>query len=475
MKKTSIFLLVGLAACGSDKSKPVAGEQPLDQNQVLDPNKGTLDPNQVANNPAPNPNPGMTPGQTGFDEVGAASFTLNPLDSAKTYTGETIVRSGRMVADGANWKFNWAGTSFTCRPQAASVTIGITVPDATVTSSQYLDVFIDGKLQPTPVQLAKATTSYKLALPDTAPHIVTWVLRTEANYGTGIMTFTGITAEGGNLLPTETLAAAPRQIEFIGDSITNGYGARSLSHSPVLGRDSACTVDGTYTGYKQDSTTESASLGFALLTSHKLSAKYSLVASSGRGAYRNRATTSDPGGTNTPTMSTMYPYTLHPYDSDITGANITGSIPAWDAAAATAAKWSPQVVVINLGTNDYSRHGIDAANGNNEAYPVDSSQFTAAYGALLTKVHGLYPSAKIIPMVGPMLSTTNKAMAQAAINAAITAVDSGNTYVTPLLDVGVQAVDSATDTGCEFHPLPSKHAEVAGKLADAITAAVPNW
>ena len=475
MKKTSIFLLVGLAACGSDKSSKPTIDQPLDPNQVVDPNKGTVDPNNVSPNPAPNPNGGMVPGQTGFDEVGAASFTLNPLDPTKTYTGETIVRSGRMVADGANWKFNWAGTSFTCRPQAASVTIGITVPDATVTSSQYLDVFIDGKLQPTPVQLAKATTSYKLALPDTAPHIVTWVLRTEANYGTGIMTFTGITAEGGNLLPTETLAAAPRQIEFIGDSITNGYGARSLSHSPVLGRDSGCTVDGLYTNYKQDSTTESASLGYALLTSHKLSAHYSLVASSGRGAYRNSGTTADPGGTNSPTMSTLYPYALHPYAADVNGANITGTIPAWDAAAISAAKWAPQVVVINLGTNDFSRHGVDPANANNEAYPVNSSQFTAAYGALLTKVHGLYPSAKIIPMVGPMLSTTNKTMALTAINAAITAVDSGNTYVTTVLDVGVQAVDSTTDTGCEYHPLPSKHAEVAGKLADAITAAVPNW
>jgi len=472
MKKTSIFLLVGLAACGSDKSSKPTIDQPLDPNAVTNPNTGVTDPNTTT--PPVTNNPNITPGTTGSDEVNAASFSLNPVDPAKTYTGPTTVLSGRMVADGANWKFNWAGTSFTCRPQAASVTIGINVPDSTVTSSQYLDVYIDGKLQATPVQLAKATPTYKLTLPDTAPHIVTWVLRTEANYGTGVMTYTGITTDG-TLLPTETPAAAPRQIEFIGDSITNGYGARSLYHSPVLGRDSACTVDGTYTAYKQDSTTESASLSYALLTSHKLSAQYALVASSGRGAYRNGATTADPAGTGTPTMSTLYPYTLHPYASDISGATVTGTIPAWDAAAATAAKWAPQVVVINLGTNDFSKHGTDATNPNNEAHPVNAGQFQAAYGALLTKVHGLYPSAKIIPMVGPMLSTTNKTAALAAVNAAITAVDSGNTYVTTVLDVGVQAVDSTTDTGCEYHPLPSKHADVAGQLEAKITAAVPNW
>lgn len=473
MKKTSLFLLVGLAACGSDKTsnKPANGSTPIDGNTSINPNTGVIDPNTGTVGSDPN-NMGTNPNASTFDEVGAASFTV---PTASGYTGDNIVRSGRMVADGANWKFNWAGSSFTCRAAATSVTIGVKVPDSTVTSSQYLDVFIDGKLQPTPVQLSAANTSYKLALPDTAAHDITWVLRTEANYGTGVLTFTGITAEGGNLSPTATPATAPRQVEFIGDSITNGYGARSLSHSPVLGRDNGCTVDGQYTPYKQDSSTESSDLGFATLASRKLNAQYALVASSGRGVYRNGATTADPPGTATPTMSTLYPYSLHPYSSDITGTNVTGSIPAWDAAAATAAKWNPQVVVVNLGTNDFSRHGTDATNPNLEAYPVNASSFTTAYSNLLTKVHALYPSAKIIPMVGPMLATTNKTAALNAINASIQATDPTHTYVTAVLDVGVQAVDTESDTSCEFHPLPSKHAEVAGKLADAITAAVPNW
>jgi len=105
-------------------------------------------------------------------------------------------------------------------------------------------------------------------------------------------------------------------IEFIGDSFTVGYGNTSPSRE--------CTTEEVFA-------TTNSQLSFGPLTAKEFNADYQVNASSGFGVVRNYNGTS-PGKS----LLKLYPYTLH------------------TPTAIYNAKWQPQVIVIGLGTNDFS-------------------------------------------------------------------------------------------------------------------------
>lgn len=107
-----------------------------------------------------------------------------------------------------------------------------------------------------------------------------------------------------------------RAIEFIGDSHTVGYGNSSGTRQ--------CTEDEVWT-------TTDTSRGIAPLTAQRYAADYRVHAISGRGIVRNY------NGFPADTLPQAYPYTL--FDK---------------AERATDKGWRPQVIVISLGTNDFS-------------------------------------------------------------------------------------------------------------------------
>lgn len=107
-----------------------------------------------------------------------------------------------------------------------------------------------------------------------------------------------------------------RQIEFIGDSYTVGYGNVSPSRE--------CTSEQLFE-------TTNSQLAFGPLTAKHFNADYQINASSGFGIVRNYNGTSPDKS-----LIGLYPFTLYSnnyiYTSD----------------------WQPQVIVIGLGTNDFS-------------------------------------------------------------------------------------------------------------------------
>jgi lysophospholipase L1-like esterase len=107
-----------------------------------------------------------------------------------------------------------------------------------------------------------------------------------------------------------------RQIEFIGDSFTVGYGNTSSSRE--------CTNEDVFN-------TTNSQLAFGPLTAKYFDADYQINASSGFGVVRNYS-----GGTPDKNLIGLYPFTLH------TNQYIYAS------------NWQPQVIVIGLGTNDFS-------------------------------------------------------------------------------------------------------------------------
>jgi lysophospholipase L1-like esterase len=107
-----------------------------------------------------------------------------------------------------------------------------------------------------------------------------------------------------------------RQIEFIGDSYTVGYGNTSPTRQ--------CPGDGVWR-------TTDTSQGFAVQTAKRFGADYQVNAISGRGIVRNY------GGLAADTLPQAYPFAL--FDK---------GKPYKDPA------WRPQLMVIGLGTNDFS-------------------------------------------------------------------------------------------------------------------------
>ena len=156
------------------------------------------------------------------------------------------------------------------------------------------------------------------------------------------------------------LAEAPRlperKIEFIGNSITCGYGNESIN------RDDPFEYE-----------TENHYFTYAAETSRQLDAQHWVVARSGIGVYRNydgpKTGSKDP-------MPAQYEYTL-----------FNDFKQRWDFS-----RYQPDVVCINLGTNDLSTNNYDIR------------RFAEAYRKFLATVRGHYPKAKIVLLCGSMLN-----------------------------------------------------------------------
>jgi len=190
-------------------------------------------------------------------------------------------------------------------------------------------------------------------LSDSMPHTITIQKRTEPLVGRG--EFMGLILDRGkHLLPPGP--RPDRRIEFIGNSITCGYGDE--------GPDTNCHFSPE---------TENAGMSYAAMSSRALNAECFLISYSGRGVVRNYG---DPHTTSQDPMPALYGRTCF-FDSTT----------KWDFSA-----WIPQAVVINLGTNDFST----------EPYP-DSLVFQNAYGELIHRVRAQYPGVTMFCVCGPMI------------------------------------------------------------------------
>lgn len=141
---------------------------------------------------------------------------------------------------------------------------------------------------------------------------------------------------------------SPRKIEFIGDSITAGYG--------VLGR----STDPDYQTYQQDST-----YSYAYLTAEMFDADARYICVSGKGIVCN----------------------CDGNREDVKAGEFCDYLTR--NGGKTDDGWTADVVVINIGTND--------AGG-----PAALSEFSEAAEDLIGKVRGRYPEAHIIWLYGMM-------------------------------------------------------------------------
>ncbi len=244
--------------------------------------------------------------------------------------------------------FDWAGISVRARFEGSSCSIRL--DDR---KNEYA-VIVDNRA-PRLLITDSATTLYNIAskLSDSIPHTVMIQKRTEPLVGKG--EFMGFVLDRGRkLLPLDT--RPDRRIEFIGNSITSGYG-----------------VEGDSADCHFSPQTENACMSYAALTARSLNAEYFLISYSGRGVVRNYG---DSNKTSRDPMPVLYDRTCY-FDSTL----------KWNFS-----RWTAQAVVINLGTNDFST----------QPYP-DSVVFQSAYRRLIERVRSQYPGVTMFCLSGPMI------------------------------------------------------------------------
>ncbi len=312
-------------------------------------------------------------------------------------------------SDPAGPKFAWSASTIKANFTGTGISAKLKS-----SGDNYFNVIIDGVIK-TPINTpAGSSASYTLASGLTnGKHTVELVKRTEAWIGD--VQFLGFTVSDGSLLaPTQ---ASTKRIEFIGDSITCGYGNEGTSQ---------------YQNFTNKN--ENAYMAYGSITGRLLGADVTTVCWSGKGVVQNY------GGNKDELMPSLYQNIL-PYDKT----------KIWDYT-----KWVPQVVVINLGTNDIS------------TVALDGTLFTSQYSKLVDKVRSQYPNAHIYCAVGPMLSGEQLTNMKKYVGNAVTNKNSAGDKNVKFIEFPQQ--DQANGLGEDWHPSIKTHQLMADQLAKQIKA-----
>ena len=217
-----------------------------------------------------------------------------------------------------------------------------------------------------------------------------------------------------------------RFIEFIGDSITCGYG-----------------VDDEYRDHHFSTATEDVTKTYAYKTAEKLNADYSMVSMSGHGIISGYTT-----GAKVPTQ--VIPKLYSKLGSSGGMYNGKSAITmAWDFTG-----YTPDAIVINLGTNDSSY-----VKRNEEK----TEEFRAAYVEFLKKIRSSNPDAVIFCTLGIMGNDLYPAIEHAVSDYT---GETGDTKVTAMM---FDVQDQNDGIAADWHPSEKTHEKAAEKLSAYIS------
>jgi lysophospholipase L1-like esterase len=356
----------------------------------------------------------------GPSHAAGPTATSGAAEDARAPAAKTALYSiGRFdLRDPAGPRFSWPGS--TIRASFTGTGIDVRLRDS---GTNFFSVVIDGG-SPTVLSTNRASVRYTLASNLAAGrHTVALSKRTEAMVGA--VQFLGFLPHDGTLVDT-AWPTRTRRIEFIGDSITCGYGD--------LGTDPA-------QHFSPD--LEDETIAYGALTAQALDAEHTAIAYSGIGVLRDRR------GSTTDQMPTRFERAL---------ANDSTS----RQPHATPA---PDVVVINLGTNDFALGDPGRA-------------FEQAYVDFVRAVRASYPDAWIVCTISPSLTDAyppgamSRTKATEAIRAAVAEVSSGgDRHVTVFAFAEQQPRDGF---GSDYHPSARTHRRMAEQLT-AVLRALVGW
>ena len=359
------------------------------------------------------------------EQTTPADVTDTPVAEVKTYepTAEFVKPLGRAFYDDFDGQlicaYSGTGCEFTVTGKSASVTIiGDTAARGGNTdNAARFAVYVDGER----TQDIMLEEQQKIITAFSGEEVKTATVSIVKLSETANSTFSidSIEINGSEIAPT---AQKDMYIEFVGDSITCGYG-----------------VDDEDRNHHFSTSTEDCTKAYGYKTAELLNADYSLVSISGYGIIS--------GYTNNPDKKSASQ--LMPLHYDKVGFSYSKDLGSfkWDFAR------QPDVVVVNLGTNDESYCKTDKDK---------QAEFTAEYINFLKDIREHNPESKILCVLGVMGSGLYKCVEEAV-----------NTYSTETGDTSVYAMklpnqQEADGIAADWHPTEKTHEKTAALVAEKI-------
>jgi lysophospholipase L1-like esterase len=246
--------------------------------------------------------------------------------------------------------------------------------------------------------------------------------------------FWGFVLDKGRQL-VEAPAFPSRKIEFIGNSITCGYGNEGLNKFEHF-----------------DYATENHYYSYASIAARNLEAQHWVVARSGIGAYRNY----DGPKTGNPEscMPVQYEYTGYAVVPQLR-QKFAFLAEKWDFS-----RYQPDVVCINLGTNDLSTNNYDL------------NLLKQGYQNLLKMVRQHNPKAKIVFLTGSMLYNQEQQEAVQLLDEIATEAQVAGDKEVYRFDM--THIDGEAYYGNDWHPNVYQDEKMANELT-AYLRKLMNW
>ncbi len=329
--------------------------------------------------------------------VKALPMEIKPLDAKVFYTGRFDLR------DAKGPKFQWSHSMVTLRFRGTDLQVKLAD-----SKENFYQVIVDGK-DAGVLTTTKGDNVLDLArgLKDDE-HQVSLVRRTEAFVGTSQFLGFYLNAGGSLLEPVRPA----HKIEVIGDSISCGYGNESKNEKEHYAPK-----------------TENAYMTYGALAARTVNAEYVCIAWSGKKMSPDN------------TLPELYDLTL-PQDKSS----------SWDFS-----KWTPDVVLINLATNDFGKVTPDP-----EKWPAD-------YVAFVQRVRKNYPNAMIYLASGTMMYGAKLATLKEYMDRIQKELTSKGDTKIRVIHFGTQN-QQRDGLGGDWHPNLKTHGLMAKKFADALQA-----
>lgn len=333
--------------------------------------------------------------------LGAVALTL-----AASAPAPALNIGGRVVREAdLGYRFGWPAIYFEQNFRGTGVT-------ATVeTETEIFRLYVDGKDRG--VLKPGAPTLTVRGLPN-GEHRVRLEKLTESQSGGAV--FGGFGFQGVPM----TIQPRPRRIEFIGDSHSAGYGNTSPTR--------------TCTRQEVHDTTDTQQ-AFGPLVAKRLDADYRVNAYSGAGIVRNYN-----GVAPEQNLPILY----------------GRAIPGDAATVANDDGWQPQLIVIKLGSNDFSTPLNPGERWKDQ--PALHADYTASYSRFLAVLMARHPQARFILMAGDPFFEDVEAVAKGA-----------GDRVRVIRTVEMEL------TGCDWHPSLKDHRAMADQVSAAIAGLPGLW
>ncbi len=320
--------------------------------------------------------------------------------------------TGRILDNGdGSVSFDWSGTYL-----EVAFTGGYLAIRVSDTKKNYYNLFVNGKQQGVVTTFGKDSLIVLAKGLGKKQNIVRLQKRTEAEQGkTTIHAFE--LAAKGELVPYDP--DRTRHIEFIGNSITAGFGTEGLSKDEP---------------FKPE--TENCNLAFGAIISRYFNSDYTFIAHSGWGAARNYGDTARVSKTSMKDRM-MQTFDMYPQ-------------PQWSFNG-----YTPDLVVINLGSNDFST----------KPHPL-KEEFMAAYDIIIKNIRTKYGNIPVLCVAPPL-----RGMAFEYIKEYCDKANDPKLFFTAYL-AGVHNRDS--DLGSVGHPNYNGQRKIAQNLIPYIST-ITGW